>query len=180
MARVAGILDMGEPTRFAFESAAITGLRAQWCLRSWRWHDADAMARAVVSEALHKLGVSRPTWAQGQPEFVEPVGGPRETCVRCGGAIPELDPQYRDRALYCSHVCATGARTDRRKAIGDQNDWAGELARRAAEKASRQKERARACVVCGASFVPARPERVACSKKCGRMARYAKGAHAAT
>jgi hypothetical protein len=139
------------------------------------WRAADQTAAEIIESAFRRLGVERPSWLAGQPEFVEPIGGARFTCVRCGKAMPELAPQYAGRALYCGKVCAEAARTECKKAMGVQVDRATDLARRAAEKAARRKERERPCVVCGKTFVPDRPSRLACSNKCGCQVRYVKG-----
>lgn len=144
--RVAGILDAGEPTRFAYESSAIAGLRAGWCLRSWPWRDADAQARAVVSEALHKLGVSRPTWLQGQREYAERVGGGFTFCATCGGVLEQ------GQKKYCSPDCHRAARVRRQRRDDASLASAEYGARLAAKKAGISARKTRTCVVCGSSF----------------------------
>lgn len=97
--RVAAILEMGRPTRFAFEGACRHGLRAaRLCGSSTTWRAADKFAALVVELALHRLGATRPTWAQGQPELVDRLD--RWTCLTCGGLL-DVDTRWR----YCSDEC---------------------------------------------------------------------------
>ena len=164
---VAAILDKGEPTRFCFESATIAGLRAGWCLASWPWREADAQAREVVEAAFRRLGVERPRWIDGQPEFVEPVGDLRVCCVRCGKPLPEDMPAKGRNRKYCSTLCKQAHGKHMERQDGDRNTAAERRAAKAAEMAARLK---RTCPECGKPLMTAKKRAKYCSRTCAAAA----------
>lgn len=106
--QTAAIMRRGEPSVFAFEGFMRHGLRSGLCLRGWSWSDADDMAADVVRAALNQIGARRPTYQQGQPEWVQDgvILVERERCVRCGWQLPEGNWKY------CSERCSSAHRTD--------------------------------------------------------------------
>lgn len=94
---VAAILDMGTPTRFAFEASCRHGIRASMCLDGAPWQRADDRAALIVTLALHRIGAStRPSWIDGQPEAQDTE---HHWCAVCGGPVPET------RSRYCGEDC---------------------------------------------------------------------------
>ena len=102
VAKVAGILANGEPTKFAREAACRHALRSAFVLAGWQWSQADDVAAEIVAAAFRQLGVQRPTWKEGQPEFTQDGFAPilRTRCVHCGGRLPEEDRKF------CSEICS--------------------------------------------------------------------------
>ena len=90
---------------FEHEGDVRAGMRSEMCLQSLRWDDADRAAASIVSEALTKIGAKRPTWEEGQRNYVEP----RENCAWCQKELPEdmLRGDFSKR--FCSDVCAKSA-----------------------------------------------------------------------
>ena len=90
------------PTLFTYEASIRHGIRAGLCLEGWGWADADQAAADVVATALRQAGAQRPTWAEGQPEYVQLGAGAlieRTRCVTCKGTLPE------GHRKFCSDVC---------------------------------------------------------------------------
>jgi hypothetical protein len=90
---------------FEHEGSCHHGIRSALCLQGYSWRVADAEAEALVAEAVGLLGLDRPTWEQGQPEYVEP----RDLCIRCGAPIVGVNGASR-AYRFCSEVCARSAR----------------------------------------------------------------------
>ncbi|WP_139816221.1 hypothetical protein [Planktotalea arctica] len=86
---------------FGLEGVMRASLRADLCLRGWRWLDADQAARDIVSGAHSLLGAKRPDWYEGQPEYViaEGVLIERTRCKRCHKKLPE------NHYKFCGDVC---------------------------------------------------------------------------
>src|SRR5690606_16914077 len=95
-------------------------MRSGLCLRGWPWADADAAAAEIVAAALNMVGARRPTWQQGQPEYVQfgVVLEERTRCVVCGWKLPE------GHRLYCSPTCFEVKRHDRRHKWENAYDYA--------------------------------------------------------
>lgn len=101
--RTVRILKEGDPTRFAFEAVCRHAIRSKLCLEGWKWQEADAVAVEIVATALRQIGARRPSWAEGQPEFLQLGAGAqieRTRCVRCRKPLPE------DHRKFCSTLCA--------------------------------------------------------------------------
>lgn len=98
---VAPILKRGEPTIFAFEGAIRAAIRSRLCIRGWDWQDADFAAAGVVGAALNVIGAQRPTWQEGQPDWVNDAGAKidRVSCAHCGRTLPE------GHWKFCSELC---------------------------------------------------------------------------
>lgn len=93
-------------TLLNFEGPCRHGLRSRLTLEGWRWQDADDMATEIVAAALRQIGAQRPTWAEGQPEYVQNGAGAlieRTRCIRCHGPLPEGHFKFCDRLCGQSH-----------------------------------------------------------------------------
>lgn len=88
-------------TKFAFEAAFRASLRSDLCLQGWRWDAADHAAMALTGAALARIGAKRPTWNEGQPEYVIHAGLliARSRCATCHG------PLTGDQRKFCSSLC---------------------------------------------------------------------------
>ncbi|MCO6390563.1 hypothetical protein GTW25_05920 [Aliihoeflea aestuarii] len=128
---------------FEEEGTMIAGLRSGLCLDGYGWSRSDQQAREIVSEALRLLGAKRPTWEQGQPDYVEP----HENCKVCGGPLDEEALSYRDR--FCSAECARIA-MEKRTFWQTSRDSA--LYRRAVQLVRISRKPVRECQQCGKSF----------------------------
>lgn len=147
---VVALLETGEPTRLAFESAARHGLRQGLCLTGWPWQAAEDAASALVAKALHQMGVARPRWADGQPESVEPVGGEYFNCVECGKALPPY--KGGPPRKFCDVICRRAQQERKRRQSGEAVSRIEYLARMAAERD--MKRPIRPCAECGKEFRP--------------------------
>ncbi|UOM34857.1 hypothetical protein [Acuticoccus sp. I52.16.1] len=97
-------MDRGAPSKFAMEAPIRHALRARLCLQGKAWPVADAIAADVVSRALAMIGAVRPTWPEGQPDFVQLGAGAhieRTRCVRCHKPLPG------EHTKFCGTLCAT-------------------------------------------------------------------------
>ncbi|MBL0934244.1 MAG: hypothetical protein IBJ07_05795 [Rhizobiaceae bacterium] len=104
---VATILKTGDPTPFAFEATCRHALRSKLCLEGWKWHEADSLSVEIVTTALNRIGARRPTWAEGQPEYVQNGAGAlieRTRCIRCHKPLPE------GHFKFCSFLCGQSHR----------------------------------------------------------------------
>ncbi len=88
-------------TLFGLEGVLVAALRCDLCLRGWRWREAHDAAASIVHIAHSLLGAERPTWNEGQSEYVIAAGLliERTRCKRCHGPLPE------GRRKYCSTEC---------------------------------------------------------------------------
>lgn len=115
------VSDLVRLIRLAFEAGATASLwglegplrhaiRSDLCLQGWKWETADLIARELLTTAFRKAGAPqhRPTWNEGQPEWVihEGLLIERTRCAQCGKALPE------GHHKYCDHLCA-GMHSDR-------------------------------------------------------------------
>lgn len=88
-------------TLFGLEGPLRHGIRSDLCLQGWRWADADTMARDLMDEAFRTVHAIRPTWNEGQPEWVIEAGTliDRTFCVCCHKPLPDGRPKF------CSDLC---------------------------------------------------------------------------
>lgn len=130
--KVAAILKVGQPTRFALEAACRHSLRAALCLKGLDWGQADAIAADIVAAGLRQIGACRPTWQQGQPEWTQDGHNPiqRERCRQCHGKLPDDD--YSDRRVFCSSTCRTNWHMAAFRRASNSDDAAREIIIRAA------------------------------------------------
>lgn len=121
---VAAVLDRGEPTRFADEGACCHGVRLAFVVASWRWQNAEEAAASLFNEALRRLRVSRPSWAAGQREYVEPVGGEYLQCVERGKPLSPRGYTGPPRK-FCDVICRTAQQERKRRQSGKEVSRAG-------------------------------------------------------
>ncbi|MDP5306391.1 hypothetical protein [Paracoccus spongiarum] len=93
--RIATLFNLEGPLRHA--------IRSKLCLQGWRWSDADAMARDLLDATFIRLGANRPSWNEGQPEWLIDGGGliGRLVCARrgCDRPLPE------GHRKFCGKLC---------------------------------------------------------------------------
>ena len=113
MRAVAAILDGGQPTRFRWEGSVRAGLRSFYCLQGHEWQRADLYVSQIIEFAFARLGVTRPTWAQGQPEIDDTQ---YFFCMGCSKPLPA------GRLKFCCDECkgAFGLRKRRAQAEFEQ------------------------------------------------------------
>lgn len=104
---------------FGLEGPLRHGIRSDLCLAGWRWADADQMARELLDEAFRRARAVRPTWNEGQSEWVIHQGTliERTRCANCGKRLP------RENRKFCSDLCRWSHNTRlswRRQAAEDQ------------------------------------------------------------
>ena len=178
---VAAILDQGQPTRFAYEGACRHGVRGAFILSGgWPWQAADAAAAEIIESAFKRLGVSRPTWLQGQPEYVEVVDGDHMACLRCGKSLEGLPAPTGRVRKYCSKQCLAAHNVYVNRRYGERLSRAEWAAKVAAETEARAAARTRTCPTCGGAFtVKTRnhPKQF-CSSKCYGAAKRGKARNA--
>ncbi|RAH99851.1 hypothetical protein DLJ53_19085 [Acuticoccus sediminis] len=93
----------GAPSKFALEAPIRYAIRSKLCLQGKSWDVADTIAKDVVSRALAMIGAVRPTWLEGQPDYVQLGAGAqikRSRCVRCHKPLPG------EHTKFCGTLCA--------------------------------------------------------------------------
>ena len=98
-------------TPLAYEALFRQVIRSQLCLQGWKWHPADQVARDLVGVVLNILQAKRPSWEEGQREFVT-YGGRLIERTRCANCHKGLEG---DQIKFCSSLCnsAYNRRLDR-------------------------------------------------------------------
>ena len=86
---------------FGLEGPLRHAIRSDLCLQGWRWRDAHDMACLLLAEAFLTVRAERPSWNEGQREWVTHGGTliERERCVRCGKPLPE------EALKFCGATC---------------------------------------------------------------------------
>lgn len=170
---VIDVLAHGKPTHFAFEGSCHFGLRSGLCLEGWPWNDADHAAKDIVAAALKRMGATRPTWWQGQPDsaaeglvFVE-----RTYCECCRSKMPKAAAVQTGWAKrFCSKLCNEHARNRYRRSYGQQRTTAElHMAQKAMGERKRQL-REKICVQCSEFYVPDQSSMgLYCSRTCAGL-----------
>lgn len=141
--RVEGVLGDWRLSPFENEAACVHGLRQGLCESGHGWARSQAEALILVGQGLDRLGAERPSWEQGQREYVEPA----ENCRWCARPLDE----GRMKSRFCAPHCAKmfiERRSFECRAIDDKT-------RRAAYKvAGRAKMEPRDCLQCKEAFQP--------------------------
>lgn len=146
-------------SQFENEGPIRSGLRSALCARGYSWDQADNEASTLISAAFTFLGYARPTWDQGQREYVTP----REHCSWCNCTLPER-LVIGDRPLnFCSDICAQAAWRHREYKYKSKESKAY-LAAYHAICLARIPERE--CEQCGVTFKPMLAGVRFCSHKC--------------
>lgn len=173
--RVMEILETGQSSKFQFEGAVRHGLRAGFCLDGLPWAKADSRAAIIIEKALHRLGASRPTWMEAQPEYAQDGFAPTlySVCQRCGSP---LAADVREGTKYCSRSCKDSAQSAFRWRLRRIEGEAGMRAVMAARKETRKKTIGNyLCETCGTEFERLwKPEGYRfCSHACSGKRKYA-------
>lgn len=145
--RVMTVMRDWRDTPFQKEAAVRHGLRQGLCLEGYAWLRADIAAEDIVAHCFRLMGAKRPTWEQGQREYVTP----REQCSWCQGEIDAGLLGGEHRIGFCSDVCARAALDRRDRANMRGYDHAVQAARLIIR---RVKNGRRSCEWCQKSFFP--------------------------
>lgn len=156
---VRDMLNDWQLTPFENEGAIRTGIRSSLCLQGYSWQRSDEEASLLVNSAFTKMGVERPTWEQGQPEYTVP----RENCAWCYKALPEEYLTKKKNIRFCSSICA--------KAMLEAKDTIDRKRRHAFLGAitrlmNRENAEPVKCPNCNRLFRPERSARIYCSEEC--------------
>ncbi len=177
IAAIVRILDCGRSSKFEYEAAAHHGLRSGLCLEGQQWAAADKSADEIVKEALHRIGATRPTWWQGQPEWTQFAFAPidRFFCERCGSLIPEdRTSTGRNPVRFYSSLCSRAAKSTRHWRMRARMTAAERAAMVAATADARRDAHAEAmtktCEHCGTAFRAVQSARRYCSHRCATQA----------
>lgn len=154
---------------FEHEATCRHSIRSALCLQGNSWPASDQEAARVVAESLMRLGAERPTWDEGQREYVTP----RENCYWCGGLLAEDAYAGNRKDRFCSSACARSAIASRNFGMHYRQHEIGSAAYRII---SRERTDLRTCKHCGEAFHPASNgghggRQVFCSVKCRSAAR---------
>jgi hypothetical protein len=153
--RLMSILASGQRTAFEYEGACRAGLRAGLCLGGECWQWADVRAAVIIGEALRLLGATRPTWAEGQRDWVEPSAaeGERWNCQRCAKPIPEERFSLGRVPKFCSDLCKKRAYDEGARAAGAQLSRIEYEAAMVALAERKREQRGFTCESCGGKFL---------------------------
>jgi hypothetical protein len=177
IARAMQILDRGHFSRFEYEGALRHGLRSVFCLDGMTWPAADTRAAAIIAKALRQLGISRPNWLEGQPEWTQDGFTPTTFyfCQRCGSP---LSSEGQETQKYCSHLCRQAAHAELHRRLmrdfGEAETLAIMAARGEQRMNSTKLSHIHACEGCGTPFTRSwRPGAARfCSNKCSGSRKY--------
>lgn len=149
---------------FEFEAPCRHSLRSALIMKGHSWAKADAEAESLVDEALRLLGVRRPTWEEGQREYVVP----RENCNWCAGPLDS--EQISRKARLCSVECARAAVIYRDY---ETRIWDSAIGLATYRMVMRDALPSRQCAYCGRDFKPPRTlsRQRFCSIKCADLAK---------
>lgn len=153
---------------FEFEGAVRAGLRSSLCLQGFAWDRSDAEATGIITACLIRLNAVRPTWDQGQKEYVNG----REKCSWCGCSVPNDLLRGRDRHFgFCSDYCARHAIQERnlfslRDYSSAYNDALFVLRRVNNDTVN--------CATCNAAFKPLAGRGLYCSLNCRPQSQHAR------
>lgn len=90
-------------TLFGLEGPLRAGIRSDLCRQGWGWDRADMAARDLLDEAFRTVHAIRPSWDEGQPEWVTHAGTliERTRCARHGCGKPLPEGHYK----FCCRLC---------------------------------------------------------------------------
>lgn len=163
--RVIDMLKDWQMTPFENEGAIRSGIRSGLCLQGYAWQQSDHEAATLINHAFMLMGVERPTWEEGQREYVEP----RENCKWCGKAIPDDMLTRGKKVRFCSVTCAKAAYVQR--SFEDKKHF-NRVRAEVYRLFCRSKNTLRTCGICGKSFQPDRTTKgLYCSMECASVAR---------
>lgn len=163
--RASDILSDWQLSPLQHEASVTHSLRQALCLQGYGWSRSNNEACRIVAEGLRINGASRPSWEEGQREYV----AARENCARCGSALD--DGQIARRERFCSVICAKAALVERSWKENFSYDTIGFNAYQIVRKSQNARRR---CAYCDGEFRPLRDDgsQKYCSLRCaGRAAR---------
>ncbi|ACM35619.1 MULTISPECIES: hypothetical protein [Rhizobium/Agrobacterium group] len=151
-------------TPFESEGAVRHGLRSALCADGNRWARSDLEAETIINQAFRLMGVQRPTWEQGQPEYVEP----RENCKWCSRLLPDDLQRGGSRNMYCSEHCARAAMVHR---VEGAKSSTNKTAQAIYDATRRLRAEPKPCAACQKLFRPRSGTEKLCSVDCRAVAR---------
>lgn len=111
---------------FGLEGPMRHAIRGKLCREGWGWTDADQMARDVLEATFNRLGANRPSWNEGQPEWLIEGGTliQRDRCARrgCGKPLPE------GHRKFCGKLCRDAHHTRLERLMSADEDAALDIA----------------------------------------------------
>ena len=159
ISQVMDVLRDWRASPFEFEAFCVNGLRSSLCLQGYGWARSNLEACAVVGEALRFLGAERPTWMQGQREYIDEWQA-TTVCLTCGN--PLVGPALAGRGLqYCSQACVELGKRARLASHGPDPEYA-----RISRISLKLRRPTKRCEQCGDEFHARVPENRFCSKSC--------------
>lgn len=194
--KVNALLTGWQLTHFEKEGVTVAGLRSGLCLSGYGFDRSDAEARSLVVEALRAMGARRPTWEEGQREY---VASP-DYCRTCRGPLDE--ESLTSGVPFCSAECAQATYVRREFQERTRRDRAyAEVAHAVQTLRAPRRECAhcgkpfraryasiycsntcraesdrvledRACKQCGKSFRPTNQTTTFCSRPCARRDQF--------
>jgi len=162
--QVMDVLRDWRSSAFEFEGVCRASLRSALCVQGYGWDHSDAEAESILAECFTRMGAKRPTWYEGQREYLEP----RENCSWCSKPLADDLQRSGSRSMYCSDVCARTAivyRTAAGKVSSDKAYSAAYDAMRRLNSPVRQ------CSVCSKNFRSAHAPQHCCSIECRAASR---------
>jgi predicted nucleic acid-binding Zn ribbon protein len=159
--RIIDILDDYRLSKFENEGAIRAALRSALCLQGHGWRPSDEESETLLATAFRKMGAKRPTWIEGQPEYITP----RENCIRCGDALDDETMEKRGR--FCSDVCR-GSAAVYREAI--DRYASRQVYSRSWYVVAQASAPERPCTMCGKAYRSAFPQQKFCSYDCSHAA----------
>ncbi len=113
-------------TPFNLEGPLRHAIRAKLCREGWGWADAAQMARDLLEATFNRLGANRPSWNEGQPEWLIEAGTliQRDRCARrgCGKPLPE------GHRKFCGKLCRDAHHTGLERLMSADEDAALDMA----------------------------------------------------
>lgn len=166
VSRVMDLMKDWRMSPFENEGTIRHNLRSAFCEDGHGWEASDHQAELVVGETFRIMGAHRPSWEQGQRQYVIA----QECCQWCAVEIPEEDRTGLRKARFCSAVCAKSA-IIHRDIEGHRRESA--VARSALSIIHREKLPDQKCEYCDRGFKPFSIETKGqrfCSVVCARLA----------
>jgi hypothetical protein len=146
-------------TPFEFEGTARYAIRATLCADGFAWSQADDEAAQLTSAALNRMGATRPTYEQGQREYLIP----NEDCSWCQRPIDPTMLTGQFSVRFCSEICGRAALRYRDYETSYRNEF---IWRSLTNTIRREDKPTRACKSCGVIFRPAQEDGEFCSVRC--------------
>lgn len=165
--KVMDVLSDWRLSHFENEGACRAGLRSSLCLGGNSWTASDLDAANLVAECLLLMGAERPTWDQGQPEYLIAY----DECRSCRGPLPLDEIEGSRKGMFCSKECATSWLTRRDFVFAGKQSKIQEAAQAVLKRESRP---LRICEGCSAEYRPYSrivEDQRYCSHKCYALAR---------